>query len=86
MEELHVMMIADDTSRGYILVWDLGKYYLYYFHVYIYFIKYSVSFPYISEYPRDFTKYNVSLLCILEYPHERHDLHKGYLLADRRKL
>ena len=44
-------------------------------------MKCNVSFPCISEYPRDFIKCNVSFLCISEYPHELHDLHKDYLLA-----
>ena len=81
MEELDVMMIPDDSSRGYILECDLGKYYFYYLYIHVYFIKCNVSFLYISEYPRDFTKCNVSFLCISEYPHELYDLHKDYPLA-----
>ena len=53
MEELDVMMVPDDSSRGYILESDLGKYYLYYFYIYVYFIKCNVSFSCISEYPRE---------------------------------
>ena len=33
MEELNVMMMPDDSSRGYILEYDLGKYYFYYLYV-----------------------------------------------------
>ena len=33
MEELDVKMIPDDSSRGYILECDLGKYYFYYLHI-----------------------------------------------------
>ena len=76
MEELDMMMIPDDSPRGYILECDLGKHYLYYLYIHVYFIKCSVSFLYISECPRDFTKFNVSFLCISEYLHELHDLHK----------
>ena len=54
MQELDMMMIAD-SSRGYILECDLGKYFI---------------FMYISEYSRDFTMYKVSFLFISEYPHE----------------
>ena len=84
MEELDVMMIPDDSSRGYILECDLGKYYFYYLYILVYFIKCNVSFLYISEYPRDFTKCNVSFLCISEYPHELYDLHKYYLHVPER--
>ena len=84
MEELDVMMIPDDSSRGYILECDLGKYYFYYLYIYVYFIKCNVSFPCISEYPRDFIKCNVSFLCILEYPHEIYDLRKDYSLVPER--
>ena len=84
MEELDVMMVPGDSPRGYILECNLGKYYLYYLYIHVYFIKCNVSFLYISEYPRDFTKCNVSFLCISEYPHELHDLHKDYPLAPER--
>ena len=84
MEELDVMMVPDDSSRGYILECDLGKYYFYYLYIYVYFIKSIFSFLCISEYPRDFMKCNVSFLCISEYPHEIHDLHKYYQVAPKR--
>ena len=53
MEELDVMMIPDDSSRGYILECDLGKYYFYYLYIHVYFIKCNVSFLCISEYPHE---------------------------------
>ena len=81
MGELDVMMVSDDSSRGSILVCDLGKYYSYYLYIYVYFIKCNVSFLCISEYPCNFIKCNVSFLCISEYPHELHDLQKDYPLA-----
>ena len=74
-------MIPGDSSRGYILECDLGKYFFYYLYIYVYFIKSNVSFLCISEYPHDFIKCNVSFLCISEYLHELHDLHKDYLLV-----
>ena len=80
MEELDVMMVPDDSPRGYILGCDLGKY----LYIHAYFIKCNVCFLYISGYPRDFIKCNVSFLCISEYPHEFHDLHKDYPLASER--
>ena len=61
-----------------------GKYYFYYLYVHVYFIKYNVSFLYISEYPQDFTNCDVSFLCISEYPHQLHDLHKDYPLVPER--
>ena len=84
MEELDVMMGPDDSSRGYILECDLGKYYFNYLYIYVYFIKCNISFLYFSEYPRDFIKCNVSFLCISEYSHEFFDLHKDYLLVPER--
>ena len=85
MQELDVKMIPDDSLWGYILECDLGKYYFnyykYYLYINVYFIKCNVSFPYISENPRDFIKCNVSFLCISEHPHELDDLHKDYPLA-----
>ena len=54
MEELDVMIVPDDSSSGNILECDFGKYHFYYLYNYVYFIKYNVSFPCISEYPRDF--------------------------------
>ena len=51
MKGLHVMMIPDDSSVGYILECDLGKYYFYYLYIYVYFTKCNVSFLCISEYP-----------------------------------
>ena len=77
MEELDVMIVPDDSPRGYILECDLGKYH----YVLVYFIKCNVSFLHILDYPRDFKKCNISFLCISEYPHELHDLHKDYPLA-----
>ena len=53
MEELDVMMIPDDSSRGHVLERDLGNYYFYYFYIYVYFIKCNVSFLCISEYPHE---------------------------------
>ena len=58
MEELEVMMVPDDSPRGYILECYLGKY----LYIHVYFIKCNVSFLYISEYPPDFIKCNVSFL------------------------
>ena len=84
MKDLDVMMIPDDSSRGYILKCDLGKYYFYYLYVYVYIIKCNVSFLRISENLRGFIKCNVLFLYISEYPHELHDLHKDYLLAPDR--
>ena len=80
IKELDVMMVPDDSPRGYILESDLGKY----FYIHVYFIKCIVSFLYTSDYPRDFTKCNVSFLCISEYPYELHGLHKDYPLAPER--
>ena len=51
IEKLDVMMVPDDKSRRYILECDLGKYYFYYHYIYVYFIKCSVFFLCISEYP-----------------------------------
>ena len=62
IEELDVMMIPDDSSRGCISECDLGKYYFYYLYIHVYFIKCSVSFLCILEYPRDFIKCNVCFL------------------------
>ena len=84
MKDLDMMMMPDDSSRGYILERDLGKYYFYYLSIYVYFIKCNFSFLCISVHPRDFVKCNVSFLSISEYPHERYDLHKVYLLAPER--
>ena len=81
MKDLDRMMIPDDSSRGYILECDSGKYYFYYLYIYIYFIKCSNSFRYISEYTRDFIMFNVSFLCFSEYPTELRDLHNDYPLA-----
>ena len=83
-EELDVMMVPDDSSRGYILECDLGNYYFYYLNIYVYFLKCNVSSLCISEYPRDFIKWGISFLCISEYPHEIHDLYKDYPLAPER--
>ena len=49
MEELDVIMIPDDSPRGYILESDLGKYYFYYLYIHVYFIKCNLSFPYIPK-------------------------------------
>ena len=84
MNDLDVMMIPDDSSRGYILECDLGKYYFYYLYIYVYFKKRNVSFLCISECPQDYVKCNVSFICISEYPHELHDRHKNYSLASER--
>ena len=70
IKDFDVMMIPDDSSRGYILECDLGKYYFYNLYIYVYFIKCNISFLCISEYPRDFIKCNLSSLCISEYSHE----------------
>ena len=67
MEELDVMMVPDDSSRGYILECDLGKYFFYTLYIYVYLIKCNVSFLCISEFPLDFIKCNVSFLCISEF-------------------
>ena len=53
MEELDVMMVPNDSSRGYILECDLGKYYLYYLYIYVHFIKCNAFFLCISEYPHE---------------------------------
>ena len=53
MEQLDVMMVPDDSSRGYILECDLGKCYFYYLYIYVYFIKCNDSFLCISEYPHE---------------------------------
>ena len=53
MEELDVMMVPDNSSRGYILECDLGKYYFYYPYIYVYFIRHNVSFLCISQYHRE---------------------------------
>ena len=52
-EELDVMMVSDNSSRGYILECYLGKYYFYYLYIYVYFKKCNVSFLCISEYPHE---------------------------------
>ena len=80
MEELDVMMVPDDSPRGYISERDFGNY----LYIHVYFIKCNVSFLHVSDYPRDFTKCNVSLLRISECPHELHDLHKDCPLAPER--
>ena len=84
MEELDVMMVPDDSSKRYIFECDSGKYYFYYLHIYVYFIKCNVSFLRISEHSRDLIKCDISFLCISEYPHELHNLHKDYLLPPER--
>ena len=53
MKDLNVMMIPDNSPRGYILECDLDKYYFYYLDIYVYFIKCNVSFLCISEYPHE---------------------------------
>ena len=70
MEELDVMKVPDDSSRGYILECDLRKYFFHYLYIYVYFIRSNVSFLRISECPRDFIKCNAPFLSISEYPHE----------------
>ena len=46
-------MVPDNSSRGYILEYDLGKYYSYCLYIYVYFMKCTVSFLCISEYPHE---------------------------------
>ena len=53
MKDLHIMMVPDDSLRGYILECDLGKYYFYYLYIYVYFIKCNVPSLCISEYPHE---------------------------------
>ena len=53
MKDLDVMMIPDNSSRGFILECDLSKYYFYYLYIYVYFTKYNVSFLCVSEYPHE---------------------------------
>ena len=48
-----MMMVPDDSSKGYILECDLGKYCFNYLYIYVYFIKCNVSFLCISEYPHE---------------------------------
>ena len=84
MKDFDVMMIPDDSSRGYIFECDLDKYYFYYLYIYVYIIKCNVSFLCISENLRVFIKCNVLCLCISEYTHELHNLHKDYPLAPER--
>ena len=43
MKEFHVTIVPDDSSRGYILECDLGKYCFYYLYIYLY-IWWSVMF------------------------------------------
>ena len=33
LEDLDVMILPDDSSKEYILKWDLGKYYFYYLYI-----------------------------------------------------
>ena len=53
MEDLKVMMMSDDSSRGYILDCNLGKCYFYYLYISAYSIKCNVSFLCISRYPHE---------------------------------
>ena len=53
MEDLKVMMMPDDSSRGYILDCNLGKCYFYYLYISVYSIKCNVSFLCISRYPHE---------------------------------
>ena len=53
MEDLKVMMMPDDSSRGYILDCNLGKCYFYYLYISAYSIKCNVSFLCISRYPHE---------------------------------
>ena len=62
MEELDVMMIPEDSPRGYILEYNLVKYYFYYLY-----IQNIIFLSYILEYPRDFTKCDVSFLHFMIY-------------------
>ena len=77
-------MVHDDSSRGYILEFNLGKCYFYCLYIYVYFIKCNVSFLSIPECPRDFINCNVCFLFISDYPHELHHFHKDYPLAPER--
>ena len=86
MEELDVIMVSDDSSRGYILDCNFGKCDFYYLYIYVCFIKCNVSFLCISEFPLDFIKCSISFLYILEYSHELHDLHKDYLLVTEENI
>ena len=52
MEELDVMMVPDDSPRGYILECDLGKY----LYIHVYFMKCIVSFPIYFRLPSWFHK------------------------------
>ena len=53
MEKIDVGMVPDGISSGYILEYDLCKYYFYYLYIYVYFIKCNVSFLCISEYAHE---------------------------------
>ena len=53
MEDLKVMMMPDDSSRGYILDCNLSKCYFYYLYISAYSIKCNVSFLCISRYPHE---------------------------------
>ena len=77
IEELDVMMVLDDSPRGYILECDLSKYYFYYLYIHVYFIKCNVSFLFISEYPHVFHDLHK------DYPHAPERLQiKENLLSD----
>ena len=84
MEELEVMMVPENNSRGYISECDLGKYHFYYVYIHVNFIKWNNSFLCISDYLHDFIKWNVSFSCISEYPHELLGLHTDYPSAPER--
>ena len=77
IEELDVMMVLDDSPRGYILECDLSKYYFYYLYIHVYFIKCNVSFLFVSEYPHVFHDLHK------DYPHAPERLQiKENLLSD----
>ena len=53
IEELDMIVVPDNSSRGYISECDLGNYCFYYLYIYVYFIKCNVSFLCILEYPHE---------------------------------
>ena len=77
IEKLDVMMVPDDKSRRYILECDLGKYYFYYHYIYVYFIKCSVFFLCISEYPLEWSTQRLPT-----YPWTCPDRKKKKILSD----
>ena len=49
MEELDVMMVSDDSLRGYILEHDFGKYYFNYLYISLFFIMYNFPLSYVFQ-------------------------------------